>query len=88
MHKSGRSQPLTSNTHLSYPHPNGRPCRDSTFMHHLEFVYGNDVANGHLQIRKIFSDRAGSALELFRRDEMLEFQRLPGYVVCNDCEGD
>lgn len=72
---------------LELPSPEWRAVSRLDIHYHVEFIYGNDVANGHLQARKIFSDRASSAVELFSRDEKLEFQRLPGYVVCSECKG-
>jgi len=72
---------------LELPSPEWRAVSRLDVHHHVEFIYGNDVANGYLQVRKIFSDRASNAVELFSRDEKLEFQRLAGYVVCSECEG-
>lgn len=53
---------------------------------HLEFVNGNDPANGYLRLRKILVEQPTTPSELFSRDEW-ELQRLPGYVVCSDCKG-
>ena len=54
---------------------------------HPEFINGNDPANGYLRLRKIFVDQTTTTNELFSRDEKWELQRLPGYVVCSECEG-
>jgi hypothetical protein len=54
---------------------------------HLEFINGNDPANGYLRLRKILVDQPTSASELFQRDEKWELQQLPGYVVCSECDG-
>jgi hypothetical protein len=72
---------------LELPSPEWHVVSRLDVHHHVEFIYGNDVANGHLQIRKILSDRARTAAELFSRDEQLEFKRLAGYVVCSECMG-
>lgn len=54
---------------------------------HLEFINGNDPTNGYLRIRKIFVDRPTTIADLFRDQEKWELQRLPGYVICSECEG-
>lgn len=54
---------------------------------HLEFVNGTDPANGYLQLRKMLVKQPASPTELFRQDEKWELQRLPGYVVCSECNG-
>ena len=54
---------------------------------HLEFVNGNDAANGYLGLRKIVVAHPTTASELFHDDEKWQLQRLPGYVVCSDCAG-
>lgn len=72
---------------LELPSPEWQVVSRLDVHHHVEFIYRNDPANGQLQIRKILSDRARSAADLFSRDEKLEFQALPGYVVCSECNG-
>lgn len=54
---------------------------------HVEFVNGNDPANGYLRLRKVLLDRPATESDLFRLDERWELQHLPGYVVCGECEG-
>lgn len=54
---------------------------------HPEFINGNDASNGYLRLRKILVDQPTTASELFRQQETWELQRLPGYVVCSECEG-
>src|SRR4029079_6005529 len=54
---------------------------------HFEFQYGDDAANGYLRLRKMLMDHGTSAAELFQRDEKWELQRLPGYVLCRECNG-
>ena len=55
---------------------------------HFEFRYGDDAANGYLRLRKMLVDPGTSAAELFQRDEKWELQRLPGYVLCRECNGE
>lgn len=55
---------------------------------HVEFVNGNDEANGYLRLSKILVDSDTTAANLFQSDEKWNLQRLPGYVVCSDCNGD
>jgi hypothetical protein len=52
----------------------------------VEFVNGNDPANGYLRLRKILVERPATPSELFSQDEW-ELQHLPGYVPCSDCKG-
>ena len=54
---------------------------------HLEFVNGTDPANGYLRLRKVLIERPATPADLFSQDEKWELQRLPGYVVCSDCNG-
>lgn len=54
---------------------------------HLEFVNGNDVLSGYLRLRKITVAQPTTAAELFSHDEEWELRRLPGYVICSQCEG-
>lgn len=55
---------------------------------HVEFVNGNDEANGYLRLTKILVDSAKTAADLFQSDEQRNLQHLPGYVVCNDGKGE
>lgn len=54
---------------------------------HPEFINGNDEANGYLRIRKVLANHSATSADLFTQDEKWELQRLPGYVVCSECEG-
>lgn len=54
---------------------------------HPEFVKGTDRTNGYLRLRKILVNQPTTAAELFANDEKWELQRLPGYVVCSECDG-
>lgn len=54
---------------------------------HLEFINGNDPTNGYLRVRKIFVDQPTTTTDLFSAQEKWELQRLPGYVICSECEG-
>lgn len=55
---------------------------------HVEFVCGDDQANGHLRLRKNYVDAGTTATDLFGHDEKWRLQYLPGYVVCDDCKGE
>jgi hypothetical protein len=54
---------------------------------HPEFINGNDASDGYLRLRKIVVNQPTTASELFRQQETWELQRLPGYVVCSECDG-
>ena len=54
---------------------------------HPEFINGSDPTNGYLRVRKIFVDQDTTTTDLFTHDEKWELRRLPGYVVCSECEG-
>jgi L,D-transpeptidase-like protein/putative peptidoglycan binding protein len=71
---------------LDLPSPEWQAVSRFDVHQHFEFIYGNDPANGHLQIRKILVDRGMTAAELFERDEKWELQKLAGYVVCSGAE--
>jgi hypothetical protein len=53
---------------------------------HLEFVNGNDPANGYLRLRKIVVGQPTTSSDLFRQDEKWELQQFAGYVVCSECK--
>ena len=55
---------------------------------HVDFVNGNDEANGYLRLSKILVDVGTTATNLFQDDEKWNLQHLPGYVVCGDCNGE
>lgn len=55
---------------------------------HVDFVNGNDEANGYLRVSTILVDVGTTAANLFQADEKWNLKRLPGYVVCGDCNGE
>jgi len=55
---------------------------------HVEFVNGNNEVDGYLQLTKIMVNSDTTAANLFQADEKWNLQRLPGYVVCSDCNGE
>ena len=55
---------------------------------HVDFVNGNDEANGYLRVSKVLVDVGTTATNLFQEDEKWNLQRLSGYVVCGDCNGE
>jgi len=55
---------------------------------HVEFVNGNNEVNGYLQLTKILVNSDTTAANLFQADEKWNLHRLPGYVVCSDCNGE
>jgi L,D-transpeptidase-like protein/putative peptidoglycan binding protein len=71
---------------LDLPSPEWQAVPRFDVHQHFEFIYGNDPANGHLQIRKILVESGTTAADLFERDEKWELQRLAGYVVCSGAE--
>jgi hypothetical protein len=68
---------------LELPSPDWQAVSRLDVHHHFEFVYGNDSANGYLQIRKILVNAGTTASALFERDEKWELQKLAGYVMCS-----
>jgi hypothetical protein len=54
---------------------------------HVEFINGNDEADGYLHISKILVNSGTSPFDLFQSEEKWNLQRLPGYVICGDCKG-
>lgn len=54
---------------------------------HSDFSHGSDPTNGYLRLRKIFTNQPSTASEVFRQQEAWELRRLPGYVVCSECDG-
>jgi len=71
---------------LELPSPQWQAAPRFDVHQHFEFIYGNEPANGRLQIRKILVDSGTTAAELFDRDEKWELQKLAGYVVCSGAE--
>lgn len=72
---------------LELPSPAWHEASRVDVHDHLEFINGNDQANGYLRVRKIFVDRPTTTAELFSDQEKWELRRLPGYVVCGECKG-
>ena len=68
---------------LDLPAASWRPVSRVDVHEHLEFINGDDAANGYLRLRKKLITAGTTAAELFREAEMWELQRLPGYVVCS-----
>lgn len=54
---------------------------------HVEFVNGNNEVDGYLRLTKILVDPGTTAANLFQADQKWNLERLPGYVVCSDCNG-
>ena len=54
---------------------------------HPEFTNRNNPLNGYLRLRKVLVARSTSASELFQQQEKWELKRLPGYLVCGECDG-
>jgi len=72
---------------LELPSPTWQVVSRLDVHDHPEFINGNNASNGHLRLRKILVDQPTTASELFRQQEKWELQRLPGYVVCSECDG-
>ena len=72
---------------LELPSPAWQVVSRQDVHDHPEFINGNDPTNGYLRLRKVLVDRSTTTAELFSQDEKWELQRLPGYVVCSECQG-
>ena len=72
---------------LELPSPAWQAVSRLDVHEHPEFINGSDPTNGYLRIRKVLVDRSATTAELFSQDEKWELQRLPGYVVCSECQG-
>ena len=72
---------------VELPSPAWRAVSRVDVHEHPEFINGNDPSSGYLRLRKILVDHPTSVSELFDHDEKWVLQRLPGYVVCSECEG-
>lgn len=72
---------------LELPSPAWQDVSRLDVHEHFEFINGNDPTNGYLGVRKIFVDQPTAISDLFRHEEKWELQRLPGYVICSECEG-
>ena len=72
---------------LELPSPAWQDVSRLDVHEHFEFINGNDPTNGYLGVRKIFVDQPTTTTDLFSAQEKWELQRLPGYVICSECEG-
>lgn len=72
---------------LELPSPAWQDFSRLDVHEHFEFINGNDPTNGYLGVRKIFVDQPTTTTDLFSAQEKWELQRLPGYVICSECEG-
>lgn len=70
---------------LELPSPAWRVLSTVDVHEHPEFIYSDDPASGYLRLGKILVDKPTAASDLFKQEEKLRLQHLPGYVVCNDC---
>ena len=87
---AGQTRKFTRNDieyELELPSPAWQVVSRLDVHDHPEFINGNDTANGYLRLRKIFAAQPTTPSELFQKDETWELQRLPGYVVCSECDG-
>jgi hypothetical protein len=73
---------------LEFPSPLWQAVSRVDVHEHFEFTNGADQKNGHLRLRKLFVPAASTPRDLFLKDEKWQLQFLPGYIVCNDCEGE
>ena len=55
---------------------------------HVDFIYGDDPANGYLRLRKKLVGAGATPEELYRNEEKRELTSLPGYVACSACTGE
>jgi hypothetical protein len=72
---------------LDLPSASWRPVSRLDVHQHMEFVNGDDYSDGYLRLRKRLVAAGTIADELFRYDEKWELQRLSGYVVCSNGNG-
>ena len=72
---------------LEFPSPAWQDISRLDVHDHVDFINGNDPTNGYLGVRKIFVDQPTTTTDLFSAQEKWELQRLPGYVICSECEG-
>jgi hypothetical protein len=72
---------------VDLPSPAWRVVSRVDVHDHLEFMNGDDPANGYLRLKKIFIGQSTTISDLFAADEKWELQRLRGYVACSDCQG-
>jgi hypothetical protein len=73
---------------LELPSPTWRVVSRLDVHDHVEFIYGDDCQNGYLRLRKNFVERGTTGADLFQRDQMQSLRLLPGYVVCDGCNGE
>lgn len=55
---------------------------------HMEFVYGENRADGYLRVREYLVEVGTTPKDLFLREESRTLRFLPGYVGCAPCEGE
>ena len=72
---------------LEFPANAWHSVRRPDVHHHLEFIYGNDPANGYLRLRKRIVNAGTTAAELFAQDEKWQLSLLSGYVACSEGKG-
>ncbi len=72
---------------LDLPSPLWRAVPRLDVHKHLDFINGDDPRSGNLRLRKKFVPSGTNPEAMFREDEKWELERLPGYIVCSDCNG-
>ena len=73
---------------IEFPSATWRAVSRLDVHEHPEFVYGTDEQNGYLRLSKILVKPGSSAADLFQSEEKLRLQHLPGYVICESCNGE
>ena len=73
---------------LEFPSPMWQPVSRVDVHQHFEFTNGADPKNGHLRLRKALVAAGTAPSDLFLKEEKLELQLLPGYIICNDGKGE
>lgn len=72
---------------LVLPSPKWRVVSRLDVHEHVELIYGDDRQNGYLRMRKNLVARGTTAAALLERDQRRDLSLLPGYVVCDSCDG-
>jgi hypothetical protein len=73
---------------LELPSTRWQPVSRLDVHGHVDFIFGDNAADGYLRLRKRLVSTGKTAGDLFRDDEKWELQHLPGYVACGSCEGE
>lgn len=73
---------------LELPSPLWQAVSVFDVHNHLEFIYKDETVHGRLHLRKRLVTAGTTALEIYSEDEKRDFQRLPGYVACSECNGE